>query len=218
MVLRAQGADPGRLRARRSSAVGVAEQAVSAGAELLEPAVALATLPVEEFRHEQLRLVGGGRLSGPLIAGHLRGAQSVVAAVCTIGPGVEATASRYFAEDPAFSVALDAFGSAAVELLASAVCQRVDDGAVAHGLKTSIALTPGLVGWPLAAGQRQIFALLDAAGAGVSLTEGYMMVPHKSTSLVIGTGADVERTGEACDFCSMATTCRHRPERASLHG
>jgi hypothetical protein len=179
--------------------------------------VAFGTFAVAEFRHEQLRLVGGGQLAGPLVAEHFRGARSVVAAVCTIGPALEAAASACFAEDPALSVALDALGSAAVELLASAMCQRVDDQAVAEGLKTTIALTPGLVGWPLASGQRQVFSLVDAASAGVSLTEGYMMTPHKSTSMVVGTGADVERTGETCDYCSMATTCRHRQERASPH-
>jgi hypothetical protein len=217
MVLRAQGADPSQVRARRSRAVDIAEQAIAQGGKLLQPAVALATVRVEELRHEQLRLVGGGVLAGPLVAQHLYGAKTVVAAVCTIGPALEEAASGYFADDPAFSVALDAFGSAAVDLLAQAVCERVDDEAVAEGLKTTIAITPGLVGWPLAAGQRQLFALVDAASAGVSLTAGYMMVPHKSTSLVIGSGTDVERTGETCDFCSMALTCRHRQERASPH-
>ncbi len=217
MVLRAQGADPSQVRARRSRAVTIAEQAIAEGEKLLHPAVAYATVPVGELRHEQLRLVGGGLLAGPLVAQHLHGARSVVVAVCTVGPDLEAAASEYFADDPAMSVALDAVGSAAVDLLAQAMCERVDDEAVAEGLKTTIAITPGLVGWPLAAGQRQLFALVDAAAAGVSLTEGYMMVPHKSTSLVIGTGTDVERTGETCDYCSMALTCRHRQERASPH-
>src|ERR1019366_4248233 len=155
MVLRAQGADPSQVRARRSRAVDIAEQAIAQGGKLLQPAVALATVRVEELRHEQLRLVGGGVLAGPLVAQHLYGAKTVVAAVCTIGPALEEAASGYFADDPAFSVALDAFGSAAVDLLAQAVCERVDDEAVAEGLKTTIAITPGLVGWPLAAGQRQ---------------------------------------------------------------
>jgi len=74
------------------------------------------------------------------------------------------------------------------------------------------------VGWPVADGQRQIFALLDAASAGVRLTEGYMMVPKKSTSMVIGFGREVEHAGESCDYCSMAATCRYRQEHISHHG
>ena len=61
------------------------------------------------------------------------------------------------------SVALDAVGSAAVDLLATAMCQQVDEQAGADGLRTTIPLSPGLVGWPLASGQRQLFALVKRA-------------------------------------------------------
>lgn len=217
MVLRAQGADPARVRERRSDAVRVAEQAVTAGRRLLQPAVASATFPVREFRHKQVRLEQGGYLSGPLIAEHFYAAQSVVVAVCTIGPALEALASACSAEDPAVSVALDGFGSAAVELLASAMCRWVDSQAAVQGWRTTIPLSPGLLGWPVTSGQRQLFALVDAASAGVSLTAGYMMVPHKSTSMAIGIGADVQHSGEACDYCSMSASCRYRHEDGMHH-
>jgi hypothetical protein len=45
-----------------------------------------------------------------------------------------------------------------------------------------------------------------------------MMVPKKSTSTVIGIGPDVEHSGESCDYCSMAATCRYREEHISHHG
>jgi hypothetical protein len=217
MVLRALGADPEVVRRRRSSALDIAEQAVARGMGLLAPVVVSASFPVEELRHERLRLEHG-HLSGPLIAEHLHAARSVVVTVCTIGPALEDAASECFSEDPAMSLALDAFGSAAVDLLGTAMCQRVDEQADAEGLRTTVPLSPGLVGWPVANGQRQIFELVDAASAGVRLTEGYMMVPKKSTSMVIGIGPDVEHAGESCDYCSMAATCRYREEPISHHG
>jgi len=216
-VLRAQGADPEVVRARQSAALGIAEEAISLGSGLLEPAVSSATFVVTEFRHQQLSLVGGGHLAGPLIAEHFPAAKSVVVALCTIGPALEAAVAGCFAEDPAMSVALDAVGSAAVDLLATAVCQQVDEQAEADGLRTTIPLSPGLVGWPLANGQRQLFALLDAGSVGVSLTESSLMMPQKSTSLAIGIGPDVEHAGEACDYCSMAATCRYRQDHIA-HG
>jgi hypothetical protein len=45
-----------------------------------------------------------------------------------------------------------------------------------------------------------------------------MMVPKKSTSMVIGIGREVEHAGESCDYCSMAATCRYRQEHISYHG
>ncbi len=218
MVLRSLGADPVVVRRRRSSALGVAEQAVTAGRPLLVPVVVTESFPVIEFRHERVRLEQGGYLSGSLVAEHLHAARSVVLAVCSIGPALEEAASECFAEDPALALALDAFGSAAVDLLGQAMCQMVDERANAEGLQTTVPLSPGLVGWPVASGQRQIFALLDAASAGVRLTDGYMMVPKKSTSMAIGIGPDVEHAGESCDYCSMAATCRYREEHISHHG
>ena len=161
MVLRALGAEPADVRRRQSSALRVAEQAVTKGLPLLAPVVVSASFQVQEFRHERVRLERG-HLSGPLVAEHLHAAQSVVVAVCSIGPGVEEAASGWFAEDPAIAVALDAFGSAAVDLLGQAICQRVDEDANDKGLHTTVPLSPGLVGWPVGSGQRQVFALLDA--------------------------------------------------------
>ncbi len=217
MVLRTLGADPDTVRRRHSSALLVAEQAVALGRSLLAPAVVTESFAVEQFRHERLR-IGPGHLSGPLVAEHLHAARAVVLAICTIGPALEEVASRLFADDPALALGLDAFGSAAVDLLGQAMCQIVDTEAEDAGEHTSVPLSPGLVGWPVLNGQRQIFALLDGALAGVRLTDGCMMVPKKSTSMAIGVGAEVAHAGESCDYCSMAATCRYRQEHLSHHG
>jgi hypothetical protein len=211
-VLRAQGADPERTRARGSAAVGVAADALSEGLPLIEPAVAYERLPVASFRHRKLLVgaSGDGRLSGPLVARHLHSAHEVVALVCTIGSGLEARAASWMKRDPARGVALDAVGSAAVEQLAMLASAYVDEQAAAGGFCTTIPLSPGLIGWPLDTGQRQVFALVDAAAIGVALTDGSMMTPRKSRSLVIGVGPHVLRDGDVCDYCAMRETCRYR--------
>ena len=139
-------------------------------------------------------------------------------AICSIGPALEEAVSCLFADDPALAFSLAAFGSAAVDLLGQAMCRIVDEQADAAGEHTSVPLSPGLVGWPVSNGQRQIFALLDGALAGVTLTDSCMMVPKKSTSMAIGVGADVAHAGETCDYCSMSATCRYRQEHLSHHG
>ena len=216
MILRAQGADPAKLRARGSPAVAIAEQALAEGMSLLEPAVAYAYLPVKEVKHDRL-LLGGGDLhvSGALIGEHLPAATEVVALVCTIGPRLEARASGCFPDDPALGVALDSLGSTAVDLLGSQACSWVDENAASRGMQTTIPLSPGLLGWAVRQGQSQLFATVDSAAIGVHLSEGYMMVPHKSTSMLIGIGRDVRHMGDACDYCSMSATCSHRDEHRS---
>jgi hypothetical protein len=214
MVLRAQGADPAVLRSRRSKAIAIAEQAVASGLPLLAPVVGYRRLPVKTLRHERLILDNDVCLSGPLIAQHLRAAQEVIALVCTIGSPLETRASECFKDDPALSMALDSLGSIAVDMLGAAACCHFETCAAAESLKTTVPLSPGLLGWPVAAGQRELFALVDAEEIGVQLNENSMMIPHKSTSYVIGLGTDVTHEGRICDFCSMRETCHYQDHYA----
>ena len=148
---------------------------------------------------------------GPLIADHLAAANEVIVAVCTVGDGVAGAVSEMFQTDPVRALALEGVAGAAAEALAEAVCRHFDALALAEGLKTSIPLNPGMIGWPLEEGQTQIFGLLDATEIGVSLDPGTsIMRPLKSLSLVIGLGRDLNPTGQTCDFCSMRETCRYK--------
>jgi len=216
MVLRGQGADPRLVRARHPALVALAEQALADGRPLLQPAVAYRQLPVESLRHERLTLAGGAILTGPLVAQHLGAAQQVVVALCTIGEALEQRVSELFAREPTCALALDGLGSAAVEALATAACQHFASLAAAAGLQTSLPLNPGLSGWPLEEGQRQIFALLDGQQIGVTLTASSLMLPRKSTSFVLGLGHGLASGGKPCGYCHLRETCRyqevyHRP-------
>ena len=212
-VLRAQGADPAVLRARRPALVDAAEQALQEGLAYLAPVAAYRELAVESLRHERLFLTGGV-LTGPLIAQHLRSAQQVVVLACTIGDALERVISEAMSEDPVRGLALDGLGSAAAEGLAAAAAAHFEDQARAQGLHTTIPLSPGMVGWPVEEGQAEIFSLVDGGEAGISLTSGGMMVPRKSISLVLGVGKDVAAEGRACDFCNLRETCRYQDHYA----
>ncbi len=209
-VLRGQGADPAAVRARSPAVVQAAQQALEDGLPFLAPAVAYERRAVRHLRHERLELEGGGELTGPLIAQHLAGAKEVVAIVCTIGDGLDDLISHMLAEDPVRGLALDGLGSAAVEALAVLASNHFEAEAAARAWRTSLPLSPGMVGWPVEQGQPQVFALVDAASIGVRLTSGGMMSPRKSVSLVLGLGPDVELRGRPCDYCSLRETCRYQ--------
>jgi hypothetical protein len=212
-VLRAQGADPAVIRARRPALVDAAEQALQEGLAYLAPVAAYRELAVESLRHERLFLTGGV-LTGPLVAQHLRSAQQVVVLACTIGDALERVISEAMSEDPVRGLALDGLGSAAAEGLAAAAAAHFEDQARAQGLHTTIPLSPGMVGWPVEEGQAEIFSLVDGGEAGISLTSGGMMVPRKSISLVLGVGKDVAAEGRSCDFCNLRETCRYQDHYA----
>jgi hypothetical protein len=217
-VLRGQGANPEMVRARQPSLVAVAERALAEGSTLLRPAVVYRKLTVESVQHERLNLAGGGALVGPLVARHLAPARHVIAIVCTVGRALEIHAEEVSATDLLLGLALDGLGSAAVELLATAACQLFERQAASQGLRSTIPLSPGLVGWPVERGQQQIFGLLDASLVGVRLLSSGMMIPKKSVSMVLGLGLEVSNRGRPCDYCSMRETCRYRQQAVHAPG
>lgn len=209
-VLRAQGADPAAIRARKPALAGIAEWALREGLPLLEPAVLYREITTGKLRHERLSLAAGGSLSGRLIAQHLGGAGRVIALLATIGPGLEEIAGELMRTDPLLGWALDALGSAAVEALSLAACNYFEAQAQRAGAQTTLPLSPGMVGWPAIQGQAQIFALLDGGEIGVSLTANSLMLPRKTLSMVVGVGAQVTRGGRSCDYCSLSETCQYQ--------
>lgn len=215
-VLRGQGADPASIRQRRPTLIKPTEKALTLGYALLHPKVLYEQYTVKRFTHEKLELTpnassdGKTYLSGPLIGQHLSRSQSIVVMICTIGTELDESVSSLFKVDPVVAMALDGVGSAAVELLGIQACNYFEAQAEQHGLKTSMPLNPGMIGWPVELGQPQIFTLLDSEQIQVSLTESCMMTPNKSLSMVLGVGTDVSAIGSACDYCSLKGVCRYQ--------
>ena len=109
-VLRGQGADPVAIRSRSPRLVQAAQRALDEADSLLSPRVLYQRLPVEELRHELVRLQGGQWLRGSLIAQHLGGASEVVLALCTIGEALETYASEISNDDTIYGLAWMALG------------------------------------------------------------------------------------------------------------
>ncbi|MEJ5224245.1 MAG: hypothetical protein WHV44_07295, partial [Anaerolineales bacterium] len=208
---RGQGADPQVIRARRPRLAQLAEHTLRDALPLAAPVAAYQRLGVKKVLHDVVILENGGKLSGPLVARMLAPARAVIAAVCTIGPALETLSLQALESDPPLSLALYGVGSAAVEALSRAVCRHFGEQAAAQGWQSTAPLSPGLEGWPLAAGQAEIFALVpEAAQIGVTLLPSSVMLPRKSVSLVIGLGPGVDAQSTVCDFCAARQACRHR--------
>ncbi len=206
-VLLGQGADPQVIRARRPRLVAAAERALAEGLPLLAPRVVYEQLVVREVRHERILLENGHALTGPLVAGQLMAAQSVVVLLCTVGDSIEKLSLRTLESDPVHSLALYGVGSAATEALSTAACRHFGEQAARQGLLTTVPLSPGLEGWPVERGQPEVFRILDAAAIGVELLPSFLMRPVKSTSLVVGVGKHIDTSARICDFCSRRYTC-----------
>lgn len=210
MVLRGQGADPLAIRQRKPKLVELTEQALAQEMQLIQPAVVYRILTVQNLKHETMLLEGGAKLTGSLIAEQLAQAQQVALMVCTVGNALEERISNLMPSDPLLAFALDGFGIAAMESLGAAICSKLEAESRERGLYASIPLSPGVIGWQVDVGQRQIFSLLDASCIGVRLNDGFQMIPRKSTSMALGISSLPFHAGRTCDFCGLRETCRYQ--------
>jgi hypothetical protein len=209
-VLSGQGCDPTSPAARRPHLCDAARRALDVGPGLAVPRLAAVEVPVAGVGARGVRLAGDRHLCGETPAGRLRGSASIMAAVATLGGALEAEVSRLFDRDPLAALALDGFATAALTRLVNEVCGRWRGLAHARRWRATPPLSPGMEGWPLADGQRDLFALVAASSIGVVLTGSSLMVPRKSVSFVVGLGEGVDDEGHPCEWCSMRERCRFR--------
>jgi hypothetical protein len=181
-------------------------------AHLLEPAIAYKIYTITEMKQMQLSLEGNLVVQGSLLPSLLLGAKELAVVVGTVGPRLEKQATDYFERDePLRGLLLDGIGSAAVDSITQEVCKFMAGEASSRGYQVSSPINPGMPGLPITE-QWQLFKMVPAREIGVRLTSSGIMVPRKSTSMVMGIGPQMKtwtRT-ETCVRCSLGKTCPYR--------
>ena len=209
-ILRAQGGDPTIIRSRSPHLVQVARSVLEEGKEYIHPKAAYRILEVDNFQNNCLRFKGGGALCGKLIKKILGNVEYVSVIGCTIGEQLENIASQRMVSDPVYGFALHGMGIASLEALANAVCSYFENFAQGNRMHATMYLNPGMEGWTLAEGQKQIFNLADFSAIGLELKPSTVLHPLKSLTMVIGMGSESTKKGSPCDFCPKRDTCQYR--------
>ncbi len=147
-----------------------------------------------------------------VIARLLEQCHKVAVFLVTIGNRLEETAG-WLAEDSLIvqSAVLDAIGSDAADKVADFVQGRIGEMASAQGLCISQRFSPGYCDWDVSQ-QKMIFRTMGENSTGIRLTEGYLMIPRKSISGIIGIGfphANVENYNP-CKTCDRDGCCGRR--------
>lgn len=149
--------------------------------------------------------------TGKKISAHIKDADKICIFVATIGGRLEAEASRLMKEDDHLcGYLLDRIGSFAVEMLAEdferalRVKQSFKDKSVSNRF------SPGYCEWPTKE-QKKLDGILGFKKAGIKLTSGFMMVPKKSVSGIIGIGPAklFSKKRSQCSICDKKD-CSYR--------
>jgi hypothetical protein len=179
---------------------------------LLEPAVAYTISSITGVSHRQLSLEGNVVVNGSLLPSLMPQAKELAVVVGTIGSRLEKQVTDYFDQnEPLRGMLLDSIGSAAVDSLAQEACKLVADEAASRGYQVSSPVNPGMPGLPLTE-QWRLLEMVPVGEIGASLTSAGVMVPRKSTSMVMGLGLQMEtwKQAEVCARCSLKKTCHYR--------
>ena len=180
--------------------------------KLFEPAVVYERVPLAEIEGDRLLMEGGEVLQGRMLAIRFAGACELVLAACTIGPKLDAAVRElHKADDDVRAVIIDSIGVSAMNVLGRETCSMVGDEVEADGIRVSGALSPGLHGIPLD-NQTPLHKLLQSNRIGMALTDGLMMTPTKSSSMIFGVGSEMVQWSkeQVCKWCNLGHTCAYR--------
>jgi len=179
---------------------------------LLEPAVAYEYYTVSSMNGSQISLEGDKSIHGPLIPAIFPEAKELAVLLCTIGPRLEKQVTGYSKSGKTMrGMILDGIGSTAVDMLALEALRRLASEVSPRGYEISSPVNPGMPGFPLTE-QWNLLGLVNADEIGVGLTASGVLVPRKSTSMVIGIGPKMTRwtQAEVCARCSLRESCHYK--------
>jgi hypothetical protein len=164
---------------------------------------------------------GGRALRAPPLVPAAGELTAIGCVVCTLGAGLEQRVAALFAERrTSLALALDALGNELLYALSRRVRDRMLGETTRRRRTMAGELHPGDPGLDLAA-QPALLHLAGAHSIGVTLTEGLLMHPRKSLSMMLGVGKDLpQSTSSRCERCPSSARCRQcvRAETRALAG
>lgn len=172
--------------------------------QLIEPLYSYVIRDIELVYGSGAVIEGWITFGSEVVAGLLEQCKQAAIFVVTIGDYLEEMVT-WLAEDGMVlqATVLDAIGSSAVEQVADFVQDRIKAIADAQGLYASRRFSPGYCDWNVDQ-QRMVFQAMNGDTAGVSLTEGCLMLPQKSISGIIGIGSHDVENYNPCKTCDKS--------------
>jgi len=202
-VLRYQGYSKKRVKKPNQNILRITEEEINRGYNLFKSQGIYSLIKIICFTSRgriNLENEFAFRFSKSII-NQLKGASHLLVGVVTIGDFLEKKVYELFSQgEYPRALALDAVGTVAVEDFSRRVRKLTRQEVKEQGFKTSRHFSPGYGGWEVSQ-QDIIFKNISADNIGVRLTKGYMMLPQKSLSWIIGVGKEMIISSEEDNNC-----------------
>ena len=155
---------------------------------------------------------GGMTVKSKSLACHLADCRSVVLLAATLGTQADALIRRLSVQDMEKAVIAQAVCAAMIE----AYCDSIIEKIAYHNLRACAPLrepllreieypttrfSPGYGDFDISY-QKDILKILNCSGIGLTLTDGYMLIPSKSVTAVIGFSQERKQVFSKCEYCA----------------
>jgi hypothetical protein len=202
-ILRYQGYSRKKVKEPNQNILRITEEEINRGYSLFKPQGIYSLIKIKGSALEgRINLESGliFRFAKSIIK-QLKGASHLLVGVVTIGDLLEKKVSELFSQgEYPRALTLDVIGTVAVEDFSQKVRKLACQEVIEQGFKTSRHFSPGYSGWEVSQ-QEIVFKSIPSDNIGVSLTKGFMMLPQKSLSWVIGAGKEIIVSSEEENKC-----------------
>lgn len=183
---------------------------------LVAPALHFAIVDLDRPAAATLH-AGGLHVYAPRLLPEAGELTALACGVATIGARLERRVTALCAaRSVSLALALDELGNRCLYLLSRRLQDRMLAAAHKRGLVLSGELRPGDPGLALEA-QATVLALANSGAIDVTLTEGLLLRPLKSVSMVLGAGFDLPpAVWSRCDDCRSRPTCKFVARSAEI--
>jgi len=145
--------------------------------------------------------IGGIRINSGSLSKHLSGCERVALLAATLGAGTDELIRRYSVREMEKAAVAGAVCAAMIEAYCGQIEEEIMQKPGVSGLHPTARFSPGYGDFDIAH-QKDILKLLDCSRKiGLTMTDGYMLVPSKSVTAVIGFSAEKKYVGGKCERC-----------------
>jgi hypothetical protein len=200
--------EPGEKRSRSPARFRREAHDLAMCDDLVAPALRFAIVDLDQPAAATLH-AGGMHLYAPRLAPEAGELTALACGVATIGARLEQRVSALCAERRvSLALALDELGNRCLYLLSRRLQDRMLAAAHERGLALSGELRPGDPGLALEA-HATVLGLANATAIGLTLTDGFLLRPLKSMSMVLGAGRGLPPAAwSRCDDCRSRPKCK----------
>ena len=146
--------------------------------------------------------LGGMTVNSKNLCEHLKNCRHAVLLAATLGTEADTLLRRLSVQDMEKALIAQAVCAAMIEAYCDSIESEISKGKELDGLHPTARFSPGYGDFNITH-QKDILSLLSCSRIGLTLTDGYMLIPSKSVTAVIGFSRDKKQVLGKCGYCDV---------------